>query len=96
MLIFFPSMNTSSFKDSGLFGLVWFVGFNGISTFIGYLTPNPFLCKKSVLFKTIQFSISTQFNCQKHFYFQTIQALICNNSIKCKYSFNVEKQFYFK
>ena len=27
------------------FGLVWFVGFYGISTFVGYLTPNPFLCK---------------------------------------------------
>ena len=27
------------------FGLVWFGGFYGISTFIGYLTPNPFLCK---------------------------------------------------
>ena len=26
-------------------GLVWFVGFNGISTLVGYLTPNPFLCK---------------------------------------------------
>ena len=26
-------------------GLVWFVWFYGISTFIGYLTPNPFLCK---------------------------------------------------
>ena len=24
-------------------GLVWFVGFYGISTFVGYLTPNPFL-----------------------------------------------------
>ena len=45
----------------------WFVGFYGISTFVGYLTPNPFLCKFSVLFKTIQFSISTQFNCQNHF-----------------------------
>ena len=49
--------------------MVWFVGFYGISTFIGYLTPNPFLCKWSVLFKTIQFSISTQFNGQKHFHF---------------------------
>ena len=29
----------------GLDGLVWFVGFYGVSTFIGYLTPNPFLCK---------------------------------------------------
>ena len=26
-------------------GLVWFGGFNGISTFVGYITPNPFLCK---------------------------------------------------
>ena len=25
--------------------MVWFVGFYGISTFVGYLTPNPFLCK---------------------------------------------------
>ena len=25
--------------------LVWFVGFYGISTFVGYLRPNPFLCK---------------------------------------------------
>ena len=23
--------------------LVWFIGFYGISTFVGYLTPNPFL-----------------------------------------------------
>ena len=23
----------------------WFVEFYGISTFVGYLTPNPFLCK---------------------------------------------------
>ena len=27
------------------FGLFVFVGFYGISTFVGYLTPNPFLCK---------------------------------------------------
>ena len=26
-------------------GLVWFVGFYGISTFVSYLTPNLFLCK---------------------------------------------------
>ena len=56
------------------FGLVWFVGFYGISTSIGYLMPNPSLCK-SVLFKTIQFSISTQFNCQKHFHFKLFKQL---------------------
>ena len=26
-------------------GSFWLVGFYGISTFEGYLTPNPFLCK---------------------------------------------------
>ena len=26
-------------------GLVWFRGFYGISAFVSYLTPNPFLCK---------------------------------------------------
>ena len=57
------------------FGLVWFVGFYGISTLLGYLTPNPFLCKYSILFQTIQFSISTQFNCQKHFYFKLYKQL---------------------
>ena len=29
----------------------------------------------------------------KTFPFQTIQVVICNNSVKCKYSFNIEKQF---
>ena len=52
----------------------WFDGFYGMSTFVGYLTPNPFLCK-SVLFKTIQSSISTQFNGQKHFYFKLFKQL---------------------
>ena len=52
-------------------GLVgWLVGFYGISTFVGYLMPNPFLYKYSVLFQTIQLSMSTQFNCQKHFHFK--------------------------
>ena len=23
----------------------WFIGYYSISTFVGYLTPNPFLCK---------------------------------------------------
>ena len=48
----------------------WLVGFYDISTFVGYLTPNPFLCKMYVLFQTIQFSMSTQFNCQRQFYFK--------------------------
>ena len=30
---------------NGLKNRVGFVGLYGISTFLGYLTPNPFLCK---------------------------------------------------
>ncbi len=44
-------------------------GFDSISTFVDYLTPNPFL-QKIVPFQTNQFSMSTQFNCQKRFYFK--------------------------
>ena len=56
----------------------WLVDFYGISTFVGYVTPNQFLCKLSVLFQTIQFSICTQFKCKysfivKTFLFQAIQ-----------------------
>ena len=40
--------------------------------------------------------MSIQFNGQKHFYFKLFKQFICNNSVKCKYSFNVEKQFYLK
>ena len=40
------------------------VVFYDISTFVGYLMPNPFLYKQTVLFQTIQFSISTPINCQ--------------------------------
>ena len=38
--------------------------------FVGYVSPNLFLCKLSVLFFKNQFRIITQFNCQKHFYFK--------------------------
>ena len=56
---------------------VWFglLGFFGISTFVVYLTPNPFLLKLSVPFKTIQVSMCTQYNCQKHFYFNLFKQL---------------------
>ena len=47
----------------------WLVWFYGISTYFGYLTPSPFLCKYSVLFQTIQFC-STLFNYQKYLYFK--------------------------
>ena len=37
--------------------------------------PNLFLFKLSVLFKTIQFSMNTHSNCQKHFYFKLFKQL---------------------
>ena len=70
--------------------MVWFYG---ISTTIGYLMPNPFLYLLTVLFQTIQLSISKHFKCQKYFYFKLFSLVnkvkwfqvllsITNNSIK--------------
>ena len=39
--------------------LFWF---NGIPTIVGYLMPNPFLYISTVLFQTIQFSVTTLFS----------------------------------
>ena len=53
-------------KDKILWGLeirtVGWLVFYGISTFVDYLMLNPFLNKLSVLFQTIQFSMSMQFS----------------------------------
>ena len=47
----------------------WLFGFYDISTFVGYLMPNPFLNNNQFYFK--QFSLAwVQFNWQKHFYFK--------------------------
>ncbi len=72
-------------------GVGWLIGFYGISTFVGYLTPNPFLCILSVLFKTIQFSMSTQFNCQKHFYFNLF-SLFKQLYITIKFNVSIKHQ----
>ena len=63
----------SSFEDSWnindlvLFGLTWFYG---ISTFVDYLMPNPFLHIWTIPFETIPLSLSTQFKCKKQLYFK--------------------------
>ena len=44
-----------------LLNVGWLFGFYDISTFVGYLSSNPFLIKWSVLFQTIQFGLRTQF-----------------------------------
>ena len=44
-----------------VYTLVRLAWFYGTSTIIDYLMPNPFLCIQTVLFQTIQFTISTQF-----------------------------------
>ena len=80
-VFFYPSAKEHSVYSTAPSNRVgWFVGFYGISTFVGYLTPNPFLCKYSVLFKTIQFSMSILI--VKNIYIsQTFQAVIYNNSL---------------
>ena len=60
-------MLSTQFHDDDNILFVWVYG---ISTFVGYLMPNPFLYKWTILFQTIQFNLSTQFNCQKHSYFK--------------------------
>ena len=57
-----------------------FVSFDGISTIVGYLMTNLFLYIQTVLFQAIQFSISTQVKCQKHFYFKQFSSV---NKVKC-------------
>ena len=53
--------------------MIWLDWVYGISIFSGYLMPNSFLYKLSVLFQTVNFSRITQFNRQKPVLFQTIQ-----------------------
>ena len=46
----------TSVSSKMLFGLVWFVGFYGISIVVGYLTSNPFYVNN--LFYLKQFSLA--------------------------------------
>ena len=55
-------------KLNCLNGLVWFYG---ISTFVGYLTPNPFYVTNQFYFK--QFSSAWVHSLSKTFLFKTIQ-----------------------
>ena len=67
------------------------VGFYGISTIIGYLMLNSFLCIKTVLFQTIQFSISTRFKCQNIFISSCSVLLTKLNSYKyCDASMTIQ------
>ena len=63
----------------------WLVGFYGISFFVGYLMPNPFLYKYSVLFQAIQFSQTVLIQTIKKVLFQVIQFSI-SMSFKCQNS----------
>ena len=84
----------------------WLVRFYGILNFVGYLMPNPFLHKWTVLFQIIQFSISTQFNCQKPSYFKLFSlvkrfnfkqfSLPLVRSLNVSTHFNCQKHFYFE
>ena len=56
---------------NGLVG--WLDAFHAKLNLIGYLMTNSLLFKYAVLFQTIQFTMSTQFNCLKKFLFQALQ-----------------------
>ena len=58
--------------------------------------PNPFLCKYSVLLKTVEFNISTQFNCQKHFHFKLFKQLYVIIQLSVNTVLMSKKQFYLK
>ncbi len=45
VIIIIIIISSSSSSSSSSYKFVCFVVFYGISTFTGYLTPNPFLCK---------------------------------------------------
>ena len=48
LFIYFFFHNLVSFANNSMIKeklVGWLIGFYGISTFVGYLTPNPFLCK---------------------------------------------------
>ena len=49
-----------------IYDSVWFYS---MSIIVGYLMLNPFLYIYTALFQRIQFSMITQFKCQKQFYF---------------------------
>ena len=109
-LLQFCLLNDKSNFAGYLMSNGWLVGFYGISTIVGYLTSNLFLCKLSFLFKTNQFSMSRQFNCQKHYFkllkqlYVTIQVsvntvLMSKNSSISNNSvkqINCQTNFYFK
>ena len=62
---------------------------NYMSTFVGYLMPNPFLCKHSGLFQTIQFNMTTQLivkNISISSYSVESNSSISNNSVQLKYA----------
>ena len=76
------------------YDFVCFGVFSGISTFVGYLMPNPYssisnrsiwnisvLHTKTVRFQAVQFTISTQFKCQKSYFNQFILACVQFSSI---------------
>ena len=57
----------------------WLFGFYGISFFCRLFNAKS-IFMKILLFQTIQFSISTQFECENHFYFKlfSLVKLFCS------------------
>ena len=83
-----PQLNTTLYTETFRFN---------ISIVFCLLTVNV----KTVLFQTIQFSVSTQFQSQNQFYFNHIcltyqNSSISNNSVKYKYTVSMSKTILFQ
>ena len=73
----------------------WLVGFYGISTFVGYLAPNPFYTNSQFYFK--QFSLAWVHNLiVKTFIFQAIQFSQTILIQTIQFSISMSKQLYIK
>ena len=55
--------------------MVWFVGFYGISTFIGYLTPNPFYVNNLFYLKQFTLALVHSLIVKKNFHFKLFKQL---------------------
>ena len=71
-------------------GKVFLGGVYGVSTFIGYITPNPFYVNNHFYFKQFSFAWVHNLIVKNISISNYSSTYIYNNSVYCKYSFNVK------
>ena len=67
-LIKLPTMSKETWRSPKVLVRFGLVRFDSISTTVGFLIPHSFLYISTVLFQTIQFSMSTKLNDSKYCY----------------------------